>query len=209
MNEKIFIILAVEDPLSEVVLRTILRQSKRPYQVRSCICRGGFGHLRKNIESFNRAARSMPIFVLTDLDRTECAPDVLREWLHAPPHRNLLFRVAVREVESWVMAHRTAFSALLGIRTDLIPSDTDSLADPKKTLLDLCAKSRKRYLREAIVPAPKSTAKVGPDYNGRLGEFVMMNWDVREAAKNSLSLMKAFRAITSFDPFHEGASCPR
>lgn len=209
MNEKIFIILAVEDPLSEVVLRTILRQSERPYQVRSCICRRGFGHLRKNIEGFNRAARSMPMIVLTDLDRTECAPVLLREWLQYPPHHNLLFRVAVREVESWVMAHRTAFSALLGIRTDLIPINPDSLVDPKKTLLDLSAKSRKRHLREAIVPAPKSTAKVGPDYNGRLGEFVMMNWDVREAAKNSLSLEKAFRAITSFEPVREGVSCPR
>jgi len=209
MTDKIFITLAVEDLLSEVVLRTILRQSKRPYQVTSCICRRGFGHLRKNIESFNHAAKSIPIIVLTDLDRTECAPILVREWLNAPPHRNLLFRVAVREVESWVMAHRTAFSAFLGIRKDRIPIDTDSLADPKKALLDLCAKSRKRYLREAIVPAPKSTAKVGPDYNGRLGEFVMMNWDVREAAKNSLSLMKAFRAITSFDPVQEGVPCPR
>ena len=209
MSNVISITLAVEGRLSEIVLLTILCQSGRPYHVTSCIGLSGFGYLRKNIKELNYAARIMPILVLTDLDRAECAPILRWDWLNVSPHQNLLFRVAVREVESWVMAHRTAFAALLGIRTDLIPPDTDSLADPKKTLMDLTAKSRKRHLREAIVPVPKSTAKVGPDYSGRLGEFVMMNWDVREAAKNSLSLRKAFRAITYFDPVKEGVPCPR
>jgi len=208
MSNIISITLAVEDRLSEIVLRTILRQSGRPYHVTSCIGLSGFGYLRKNINELNHAARIMPILVLTDLDRVECAPILRWDWLNVSPHQNLLFRVAVREVESWVMAHRTAFAVFLGIRTDLIPSDPDGLDDPKRTLLDLAAKSRKRELREAMIPAPKSTAKVGPDYNGRLGEFVMMNWGVREAAKNSLSLRKAFRAITSFDPVQEGVPCP-
>jgi hypothetical protein len=204
MTDKIFIILAVEDPLSETVLRTILRQSGRPYDIQFCIGQRGFGYLRMNIRKLNQAAKTTPILVLTDLDRTECAPVLRREWLNVPPHRNLLFRVAVREVESWIMAHRKAFAAFLGIKTDLIPTNPDELDDPKRTLLELAAKSRKRELREAIIPMPKSTAKVGPDYNSRLGEFVMMNWDAREATKNSLSLGKAFLAITSFDPVHEG-----
>jgi hypothetical protein len=208
MTDNIFITLAVEDPLSEAVLRTILRQSGRPYHVQSCIGLSGFGYLRKNIRELNHAARKLPILVLTDLDRAECAPILRREWLNVSPHQNLMFRVAVREVESWIMAHRTEFAAFLGIRTDLIPTNPDGLNDPKRTLLDLTAKSRKRELREAMIPAPKSTAKVGPDYNGRLGEFVIMNWDVREAAKNSLSIRKALRAITSFDPVKEGVSCP-
>jgi hypothetical protein len=203
MTDKIYIILAVEDLLSEAVLRTILRQSGRPYDVQFCIGQRGFGYLRMNIRKLNQASKTTPILVLTDLDRTECAPVLRSEWLNVPPHKNLLFRVAVREVESWIMAHRTAFASFLGLRTDLIPTNPDGLDDPKRTLIDLAGRSRKRELREAIVPAPKSTAKVGPDYNGRLGEFVMMNWDVHEAAKNSLSLGKAFRAIVSFHPFQE------
>ncbi|MBN1830100.1 MAG: hypothetical protein JW884_13295 [Deltaproteobacteria bacterium] len=209
MTDKIYITLAVEDLLSEAILRSILRQSERPYHVLSCIGLTGFGYLRLNIKKLNQAARKTPILVLTDLDRTECAPILLREWLNVSPHKNLIFRVAVREVESWIMAHRKAFAAFLGIGINLVPTNPDELADPKRTLLDLAARSRKRELREAIVPAPKSTAKVGPDYNGRLGEFVMMNWDVCEAAQNSLSLGKAFRAIASFDPTQEGVPCPR
>ena len=209
MTDKIYITLAVEDLLSEAVLRSIQRQSERPYHVQSCIGLTGFGYLRLNIKKLNQAARKTPILVLTDLDRTECAPILLREWLNVSPHQNLIFRVAVREVESWIMAHRSAFAAFLGISTNLIPTNPDELGDPKRTLLDLTAKSRRRVLREAIIPALKSTAKMGPDYNGRLGEFVMMNWDVREAAKNSLSLRKAFRAIVSFHPFQEGVPCPR
>jgi hypothetical protein len=209
MNNVISVTLAVEDRLSEIVLRTILRQSGRPYHVQSCIGLSGFGYLRKNIRRLNNAAGGMPIIILTDLDRAVCAPILQREWLDVPQCPNLLFRVAVRAVESWVIAHRTAFAAFLGIRTDLIPPNPDGLDDPKKALLDLCAKSRKRDLREAIVPAPKSTAKVGPDYNDQVGEFVIKYWCVREAAEYSLSLRKAFGAITSFDPVKEGVPCRR
>jgi len=209
MSNVISITLAVEDRLSEIVLRTILLQSGRPYHVTSCIGLSGFGYLRKNIRRLNNAAEGMPILILTDLDRVECAPILQREWLDVPQCPNLLFRVAVREVESWVMAHRTAFAAFLGIRMDLIPTNPDGLDDPKKTLLGLVSKSRKRDLREAIIPMPKSTAKVGPDYNDQVGEFVIKNWRVREAEQYSASLRKAFHAILSFHPFHEGVLCPR
>ncbi|MHB8909229.1 MAG: hypothetical protein ACYDAA_10175 [Syntrophales bacterium] len=197
------ITLAVEDPLSEAVLRAILRQSGRPYHVKSCIGLTGFGYLRRNIARLNRAAREMPILVLTDLDRVECAPILLSEWLDVPLHHNLLFRVAVREVEAWIMAHRKEFAAFLGIRTDLIPPVPDGLEDPKRTLLWLTAKSRKRDLREAIIPPMKSTAKVGPDYNGQLTQFVMASWSVREAMQYSVSLKKAFQAVVSFRPIQE------
>jgi len=74
MMQPIPIHIAVEDPLSEAVLRKILICSNRPYIVGSCFNRGGFGYLKKNIRGFNNAAKGTPFLVLTDLDRTECAP---------------------------------------------------------------------------------------------------------------------------------------
>jgi hypothetical protein len=200
MNKVIPIHLAVEDLLSEAVLRMLLKQSGKIFAVGSCFRRRGFGYLRKKIEGFNNAAKGTPFLVLTDLDQSECAPILLREWLISPKHANLIFRVAVKAVESWLLAHRKALARFLGISENQIPSNPDEIENPKQFLIQLAAKSRKREIREAIVPAPGSTAFIGPDYNGKLIEFVEREWQVFEAAKNSPSLGRAFAAITTFQP---------
>ncbi|MEK7727701.1 MAG: hypothetical protein AAB354_04765 [candidate division KSB1 bacterium] len=142
----------------------------------------------------------MPFLVLTDLDTAECPPALLQEWLPYPKNPNLLFRVAEREVEAWLLAHREAFARFLGIEPRLVPLEVDKLNDPKKVLLMLAAKSKKRQLREAIVPALASTARVGPDYNGQLIFFVETSWEVRRAMENSPSLRRAVKALMNFHP---------
>jgi hypothetical protein len=92
------------------VLREIIKQSQRPFVIGNCLCHGGYGYLKKNIRAFNHAARGMPFLVLTDLNSTECPPTLIKKWLPYPKHPNLLFRVAVREVEAWLLAHRDAFA---------------------------------------------------------------------------------------------------
>jgi hypothetical protein len=192
--------LAVEDLLSEVVLRTILHQSKRPYQVGVCYCKRGYGYLKKTIQGFNNAAKGTPYLVLTDLDRAECPLRLIEEWLPCPKHPNLLFRIAVREVEAWLLADREAFAKFIGVRKELIPQAVDAIDDPKRTLINLVSRSRNRELREAIVPRPNSTAKVGPDYNGQLIPFVENHWKVEAAMCNSASLQRAVNAVTVFEP---------
>lgn len=95
--------LAVEDELSEVVLRRLLADA-RCYAVGTVYGRRGNGYLRKTIVGWNRAARGCPFIVLTDLDNTRCAPSLIAEWLTVPKHPNLLFRIAVREVEAWLLS---------------------------------------------------------------------------------------------------------
>ena len=97
--------LAVEDPLSEAVLRELLCQSGRPFAIGRCYQRGGFGYLRKTIQGFNNAAKGIPFAVLTDLDRYPCPMALIADWLRVPRHSNLLFRVAVHEVEAWILVH--------------------------------------------------------------------------------------------------------
>ncbi len=189
--------LAVEDDLSEAVLIKILHDR---YVVGNCYKRGGFGYLKNNIAGFNNAAKSMPFLVLTDLDMGECAPTLLKEWLSVPVHHNLLFRVAVREVESWVLADRDRFARFIGIRKTLVPVNVDAIDDPKRCLINLARKSRKRNLREDIVPSEGSTAKQGPDYNGRLMFFVEEFWNPYEAMHNSPSLVRTIRAVEDFQP---------
>lgn len=200
MDKTIPITIAVEDALSESVLKTILAQADKDFIVINCLGRQGSGYLKKKMPGFNQAAKGFPFIILTDLDQAECAPDLLNSWVGFQKNDNLLFRIAVREVESWVMAHRKAFASFLGIAGIKIPDDTDALDDPKGFLINLASGSKKRVLRESVVPRRKSTAKVGPDYNGVLIDFVQSEWNVREALKYSPSLKKAFSAINNFKP---------
>ncbi|MGH1393723.1 MAG: hypothetical protein ACRAVC_06780 [Trichormus sp.] len=195
--------LAVEDDLSEAVLKAILRQSQRSFSVGTCLKRGGYGYLKKILPGINHAAKGSPYLVLTDLDKNDCPLALITEWLSYPKHPNLIFRVAVIEVEGWLLAHREAFAQFLGISVDLIPDDLDSVPDPKQFLINLTKKSRKRYLRDAIVPAKNSTAKVGKDYNGQLIQFVNQNWQSELAKTHSRSLEKAVNAIVNFEPSWE------
>jgi hypothetical protein len=193
--------LAVEDDLSEAVLREILKQSQRPFHVGSCLKRGGYGYLKKILPGINNSAvKASPYIVLTDLDRNGCPLVLMSKWLPYPKHPNLIFRVAVREIEAWILAHREAFAQFLEISADLIPQDLDSIPDPKQFLIELTKKSKKRYLREAIIPAKNSTAKIGRDYNGQLIQFIHQDWQSGIAKNHSQSLEKAVNAIVRFKP---------
>lgn len=195
--------LVFEDVLSEAVLKEMLKQSQRPFSVGNCLNQRGNGQMKKNISGFNKAAKGMPYLVLTDLDNADCPLVIISEWLTQPKHPNLLFRIAVKEVEAWLLAHREAFAKFLGISIDLIPGDVDQISDPKQLLINLAKESKKRTLRDAIVPEPKSTAKIGKDYNGQLIQFVNQSWQVASAQTNSPSLERAMNALRNFQPTWE------
>jgi hypothetical protein len=200
MTEPVHVNLVVEDELSEGVLRHLLRESGRPYQVGICYGREGFGYIRRNIAAFNNAAKGTAYILLADLDAVECAPLLVEEWLPVPRHPNLLFRVAVREVEAWLLADRKNLARFLGIQIDLVPQEFDLTPDPKAALIALARKSRRGELWRDLVPMPDSTSRQGPNYNARLADFVENYWDAQVAAQHSLSLAKAMRAIAVFAP---------
>ena len=197
------ITIAVEDVLSEAVVREMLKQSERPFSIGLCLNKGGYGYLKRIVPGLNKAAQGMPYLVLTDLDNAECPLAIISNWLKTPKHRNLIFRVAVREVEAWLLADREAFAEFLGIAVTLIPQDADAIADPKQTLINLAKKSRKRTLRKGIVPPSKTTAKIGRDYNGQLIPFVKQIWKVDSAIPHSSSLERAMKALLTFEPNYE------
>jgi hypothetical protein len=195
--------LVFEDVLSEAVLKQMLIQSQRPFLVGVCFNETGYGQIKKKICGFNNAAKGMPYLVLTDLDNEDCPLVILSEWLTQPKHPNLVFRIAVKEVEAWLLAHRSAFAEFLGISVDLIPGDADQIPDPKLLLINLARRSRKRKLQEAIVPERNSTAKIGKAYNRPLIEFVNESWQVASAQTNSPSLKRAINALINFQPTWE------
>ena len=134
------------------------------------------------------------------MDQHRCAPELIDEWLDHSCHANLLFRVAVREVEAWMLADRGGMAQFLGISDLLVPAEPDLVPDPKQTLINLARRSRRGALKSAIVPRQGSTAVQGPDYNGCLGDFVRNQWDSNAARGRSQSLNRAWQRFMSFEP---------
>lgn len=192
--------LATEDELSEVVLRRLLDHSNREYAVGTAYGRRGFGYLRRTIKGWNRAAAYVPFIVLTDLDQRLCPIELIGDWLDETIHPNLLLRVAVREVEAWLLADRPNLARYLRVPAKSIPIAPDELEDPKAALVELARRSGSGLMRDGIVPKRGSTAKQGPDYNACLSEFVRTGWSIDEAAAHSASLRRTVARLGSFMP---------
>ena len=196
--EPVPINIAVEDNLSEAVAKKILEECQGRYAVGFCYGKSGVGYLRKNIGGFNNAAKGTPYLIMTDLDEASCPPELADDWLKSTKHPNLMFWVAVREVEAWILADRMGFSRFLGIRKALIPESVEDISSPKEFLISLARRSSKPSIRKDIVPRDQSSAKIGPDYNGRLVSFVLSTWDIQAASSVSASLRRAVDRAGAF-----------
>lgn len=192
--------LAVEDSLTESLFAKILDTIPTRYATRTIYNRGGYGYLRQNINGFNHAAKGVPFLVGTDLDTYECPAALIQEWVIGQRHDNLLIRVAVREVEAWVLADRKNFAKFLGIREALLPDDVERIPDPKQELIRIARHARSRDLRDDLCPPPNSTRKVGPNYNARLAIFVQRHWDPNAASERAESLARAIDRLIAFRP---------
>jgi len=111
----------------------------------------------------------------------------------------MILRIAVREVESWLLADAERLADFLGVRRSRIPPCPDTTPDPKALIVDLAKSSRKREIREELVPAAGSTSKVGKNYVGQLLRFTISFWQIdARAQQRSPSLKKALLAVQRF-----------
>ena len=189
------VILAVEDELSESISTQILGHFD--IEVWYTIRGKGNVSLRQKAPELNRSANGAAIFLLTDLDTPrECPPGLIHSWIRDTLNPKFFFRVAVMEVESWVMADRMEFADFLSIPFHRIPSPTDNILNPKEFLLSLARRSKKKAIREALVPAQGATLSVGNQYNTLLSEFVQDHWDLERAATASPSLKRTLDRIS-------------
>lgn len=188
--------LVFEDQISEFVMAKLIGESGK-YFVANSYSEGGFGYIKKNIGGFNEASIGCPFFILTDLDTYDCPLGLIKDWLKEPVKPNLIFRIAVREVEAWLLSDIEGFSKYTGISKANFPTSPEELIDPKAELLNIVKRCRNRNIREDILPK-NEFASIGPNYNGRLGEFVIKHWNVKCAMKRSASLEKAVKKLANF-----------
>jgi hypothetical protein len=180
-----------EDELSDAVACRLANLAGWEEQTLRSFRRGGSGYLRKRVDSFCEIARTGPCFVLTDLDRMACAPALLADWFGVKERReNLVFRVAVREVEAWLLADRAGLANFLGVAPQRIKHDPEAIQNPKEALLNVAKLSRPE-IRHELLPKRNSFAIQGLGYNVILSGFAKRLWNVSAAAERSRSLSRA------------------
>lgn len=158
--------------------------------------KNGKQDIRLKIQGYNRAAQHTPWIVLVDLDNdADCAPILHATWL-PDPARFMCFRIAVRQVEAWLLADREQIASFLAVRRDKIPRDPESLVNPKEILVELARKSRSREIREEMVPRTGSGRRVGPGYPSRVIEFASRHWRPDVASVHAASLSRAIECLS-------------
>ena len=194
------IMAAVEGLVDEAVIRRLAEYVG--VQVGQVYGKNGKDHLRQRIGAYNNAARISPWIVLVDLNHeAECAPPLRDAWLHQPAP-TMCFRVAVREVESWLLADRGRLARFLRVPISRVPTTPEAIEDPKRALVELAARSRRRDIREDMVPRPGSGRTVGPAYASRLIEFVGTHWNPEVAAGSSDSLRRCLVRLREMGRCH-------
>jgi hypothetical protein len=154
--------------------------------------------LDQRIGNYNQAARRQPWLVLRDADRDgDDCPVILRRGLLAPSAESdgMCFRLAVRSVEAWLMADVKAFAGYFRVPLSKVPTEPESSNDAKGRLVDVCRSSKRRDVREGLVPRAGTRSKVGPEYAAFLIEFASDHWRPEAAAERAPSLAGALAAI--------------
>ena len=185
---------AVEGPVDEVVLNRIV--GSLGASLGGVFGRNGKNGLLKQLPNYNQAAHHSPWIVLVDLDQdASCAPPARVRWL-ATPAPQMCFRIAVREIESWLLADRESLASFLSVAQSRIPAQPETLDNPKETLVNLARRSRRRDIQIDMVPRPGSGRSVGPAYTSRLIEYAGHDWRPEVAINHADSLLRLHNRVT-------------
>lgn len=181
----------VEGESDREAAKAVVRSVGR--EVAKVVVAGGKSRLDPRIPNYNQAAIRSDWIVFRDSDG-EC-PVTLRERIGARIsvwRPNFALRIAHSMTEAWLLADRNGFADYFGVRLGRVPDDPESLSHAKQVVLQLCASSTKRTIRQDMV---RSSGETGPLYVQRINEFAATRWDVMAASDNSDSLSRAIRSI--------------
>jgi hypothetical protein len=183
-----YICLATEDELSEKIGIRLLQDADLIAEVK--LGRRGNGYLKSKANTFSMMSRNKPVLLITDLDNHHCPIDIQEIWLgRRNTEQNFLFRVAVREIESWVLSDIEAIGRRLKSPISKIPQNTDLITHPKQFLLKM-ANRLPRKDRDEVVRLDGTNLRQGIGYNSFFSDFVENEWSLDRAAQYSPSLSR-------------------
>ena len=192
------IALVAEDDLSMAVVKRVVLVSGQRFSVARTFVERGAGNIKRSVLKYKNSSHVFPHVVLTDLDAAMCPSALRTQWGAVDIPERMLFRVAVRETESWLLGDRVGFANFAGIPLNKMPVNPEALPDTKNALLGLVRRSRNRRLAAELVPPVGSCAHIGPLYNERLIPFVSDDWDIDAASANCPSLQRMRTRIEGF-----------
>lgn len=158
--------------------------------------RGGKPGVQSKIDGYNNDAKhtNMPWLVLLDLNSDECPPSLRNKLLNeAAP--SMCFRIAVREIESWLMGDAENLASYFGVSRVLVPPEPEKLNDPKESLIQLAKKSNKREIREGIARKGSAQLEPGPRYTALMRKYAHNHWRPEVAAERADSLRRAMACV--------------
>ena len=117
-----------------------------------------------------------------------------------------MFRFAVDEAESWLLADRPGFATFLGIDINNIPEPTPLRPrEPHNLEIRLRYKTSLFMMRELAAISPKAELKrqltpldntsKSSEYNSAILPFIDQHWNVHTAVQNSYSLKKMVQRL--------------
>lgn len=196
MSLPIHVSLVVEGQTDERVLTKIINTYTPGLVINTCFGKRGIAYIREKAHGFAKTASSQsPYICLIDLDREDCPLKVIGDCLPDGGHDFFVLRVAVKEVEAWLLADAHNMARFLSAPSDKIPRYPDQCADPKRDLIDLARRHGNTKLKRNLVPDEGSSAKVGRSYGSEIDRFIIEHWDIAAAQENSPSLRRAIAAV--------------
>lgn len=177
-----------DEPVAERLIRHVGREPWRRYTAR------GASRLDPKLPGYNLSAERQPWLVLRDLDAVGCPSELIRDLIGEPAPRMAL-RIAVRQLESWLLADHAGFGRYFTVKETNLPPAPDDLPNAKRALVRACASSRRRDVRQAMVPTPSGRRQVGPEYEAWIRQFVVEEWDPVRASERSPSLQRTLERL--------------
>jgi hypothetical protein len=127
--------IAVEGPTDVPVARRVLEAVG--LGIGPVYQKGGKGGLDRRLSGYNRAALISPWMVLRDLDHDAPCPAALVAELLPRRSPSMALRIAVPQVEAWLLADAERMSSYLSVPRSAVPPLPEELPDAKQRLVDL------------------------------------------------------------------------
>ena len=193
-----YIYFSGEDDLSEALAMRCVRYILPNFEFVNIRPRqGGIEGVRDKLQSYVAMALRDPLMVMIDQDKASCAPTRRQKFMDSAGvkslPKNMVFSVVTQEAESWVLGDREGLARFLSAPTHQIPENPEILLDPKAEIIAIASKGGK--FREKICPKPNTSARVGPDYNNVLCDFVLNHWHLPIAADKCPTLKRTLRRL--------------
>lgn len=187
-----------EDQLCTELAQALVIQSGKDVHIQNLLVANGCGPFKGMIEKMNSVAWNvMPVLMLADADQATCVVTQRNQWIPTNPAPKFSLRLAVREAETWILADHEGLSEFANFSVALMDRSPDQLNDPKQELLRSIRRSKRRDLRDEMLPKKGAKNLVGLGYNLHLTRFVREFWNAERAAQRSPSLARSIPRVAA------------